>query len=103
MDCFVASLLAMTTEYDLVPSAAFLTGPSGWRVCVRKKMAPCGAISVSCSVGVMTLLDNHHLVGAMMAPASVQAEVPMFAELGARTHVMMMGAALDHDGLSACN
>jgi len=39
----------------------------------------------------------------MMAPASVQAEVPMFAELGARTHVMMMGSALDHDSLSACN
>ena len=30
VDCVVASLLAMTTEYDLVPSAAFLTGPSGW-------------------------------------------------------------------------
>jgi hypothetical protein len=52
----------------------------------------------------MTFLDNHHLVGAMMAPASVLAEVPMLAELGARTHVMMMiAAALDHDGLSACN
>src|ERR1700675_4735191 len=66
-------------------------------------MAPCGAISVSSSVGVMTLLDSHHLVGAMMTPASVHAEVPMFAELGARTHLMMMGTALDHDGLSACN
>jgi len=66
-------------------------------------MAPCGAISVSSSVYVMTLLDNHHFVGAMMAPASVQAEVPMFAELGTRTHLMMMGTALDHDGLSACN
>ena len=66
-------------------------------------MAPCGAISVSPSVGAMTLLDNHHLVSVVMAPASVQAEVPMFAELGARTHVMMMGTALDHDGLSACN
>jgi hypothetical protein len=51
----------------------------------------------------MTLPDNHDLVGAMMAPASVQAEVPMLPELGARTHVMMMGTALDHDGLSACN
>jgi hypothetical protein len=53
----------------------------------------------------MTLLDNHHLVGAVMTPASVQAEVPMFAELGARPHVMMMGTgtALDHDGLSARN
>jgi hypothetical protein len=68
-----------------------------------KKMAPCGAISMSSSVDVMTLLDNHHLVGAMMAPASVQAEVPMLTELGARTHVMMMETALDHDGLSACN
>jgi hypothetical protein len=52
---------------------------------------------------MMTLLDNHHLVGAVMTPASVQAEVPMFAELGARTHLMLMGTALDHDGLSACN
>ena len=65
-------------------------------------MAPCGAISVLSSIGVMTLLDNHHLVGAMMAPASVQAEVPMFAELGTRAH-LMMGTALDHDGLSAGN
>ena len=65
-------------------------------------MAPFGAISVS-SVRVMTPLDDHHLVSAMMAPASVQAEVPMFAELGASTHLMMMGTALDHDGLSACD
>ena len=65
-------------------------------------MAPCGAISVS-SVRVMTPLDDHHLVSAMMAPASVQAEVPVFAELGASTHLMMMGTALDHDGLSICN
>src|SRR6266403_5450684 len=68
-----------------------------------RKMAPCGAISVSSSVHVMTLLDNHHFVGAMMTPASVQAEVPMFAELGTRAHLMMMGTALDHDGLSAGN
>src|SRR6266481_3194046 len=54
-------------------------------------MAPCGAISVLSSIGVMT------------APASVPAEVPMFAELGARPHGMMMGTALDHDGLSICN
>jgi len=66
-------------------------------------MAPCVAISVSSSVRVMTLLDDHHLVGAMMAPASVQAEVPMFAELSARTHLVMMGTALDHDGLGAGN
>jgi hypothetical protein len=64
-------------------------------------MAPCGAISVS-SVRVMTPLDDHYLVSAMMAPASVQAEVPVFAELGASTH-MMMGTALDHDSLSACD
>jgi hypothetical protein len=51
----------------------------------------------------MTPLDDHHLVSVMMAPASVQAEVPVFAELGASTHLMMMGAALDHDGLSACD
>src|SRR5258705_13444722 len=71
---------------------------------VQKKMAPCGAISVSSSVGVMTLLDDHDLVGAMMAPATVT----MLAELGARPEVMaivkvMTIAALDHDGLGACN
>jgi hypothetical protein len=27
----------------------------------------------------------------------------MFAELGARTHLVMMGTALDHDGLGAGN
>src|SRR5258705_12745740 len=75
---------------------------------VQKKMAPCGAISVSSSVGVMTLLDDHHLVGVMMAPAPVPATVTMLAELGARPEVMAIAkvmtiAALDHDGLGACN
>jgi hypothetical protein len=51
----------------------------------------------------MTPLDDHYLVSVMMAPASVEAEVPVLAELGTSTHLMMMGAALDHDGLSACD
>jgi hypothetical protein len=50
----------------------------------------------------MTPLDDHHLV-VMMAPASVQAEVTVFAEFGAGTHLMMMGTALDHDSLGACD
>src|SRR5260370_27005715 len=68
----------------------------------ERKMAPFGAISVSSSVFVMALLDDHHLVGVLMAPASVQAEVSMLAELGARAQSMML-AALDHDGLGAFN
>src|SRR6266436_502529 len=71
-------------------------------------MAPCGAISVSSSVGMMTLLDDHHLVGVVMAPASVPAEVTMLAELSTRSEVLTIAevmtiAALDHDSLSACN
>src|SRR6476646_5512483 len=68
-------------------------------------MAPCGAISVSSSIGVMTLLDDHDLLGVAMAPASVPAAVPVFAELGASTGMMiavMIAAAFDHDGLSTC-
>ena len=71
-------------------------------------MAPCGAISVSSTVDVMTLIDDHHPVGVMMAPAPVPATVTMLAELGARPEVkaiakVMTIAALDHDGLGACN
>ena len=56
----------------------------------------------------MTLLDDYHLVGVMMAPAPVPATVTMLAELGAGAEVMAIAkvmtiAALDHDGLGACN
>jgi hypothetical protein len=90
MDCFVASLLAMTANM----------------VCAyARKMAPCGAISVSSSVVVMMSMldDNDPAVMVAMAPAFVPAEVAMVAELGAGAEMMMFAAAPDHDVLGACN
>jgi hypothetical protein len=72
---------------------------------IKKKMAPCGAISVSSSVFVMmTMLDDHDpSVMVAMAPAFVPAAIAMVAEFGTRAEMMMVAAALDHDVLGTCN
>src|ERR1700676_2337352 len=70
----------------------------------QEKWPLTGPFSCHVSIFVMTLLDDHHLVGVVMTPAAMHAEVPMFAELGTRTKKMMLvGTALDHDGLGARN
>jgi len=80
-------------------------------------MAPCGAIPVSALVDATMLLDNHGLVGMVMAPAFVPPAITMHAEFGTRAKAMLaeFGARteamitevpivlLDHDGFSACN
>src|ERR1700674_724737 len=70
----------------------------------KEKWPLTGPFSCHVSIFVMTLLDDRHLVGVVMAPAAMRAEVPMLAELGTRTKKMMLvGTALDHDGLGARN
>jgi len=85
LDCFVATLLAMTA---------------------RKRMAPCGAIPVSALVFV-AMFDDHDPV-AMMPPTLMPAAVAMLAEF-AMVAVFSTGAVAimvtmpDDRGLSAGN
>src|ERR1035437_1405615 len=55
------------------------------------------------SVFVTTMLDDDDIPVVMVAPSMIAMHLGTIAmHLGARAKVMMV-AALDHDGLSACN
>src|ERR1043166_7161143 len=70
-----------------------------------KRMPPCGAILVpECRDSIAAFADHDAVAVAMMPPATVPAIVAMHAILRPRAFpVVMVAAALDHDGLRACN
>src|SRR5437016_8934606 len=68
-------------------------------------MAPKGAIHVSNVRELVAVLADHDTIPvAMMPPAAMPAIVAMHAIFRPRVFpTVMMTAALDHDGLGACN
>src|SRR6476661_1169692 len=59
-----------------------------------------GPFSVEAFASVTMLLDDHDLV-VMTMPAAVT--MPIAAHFSARTIAVVITAALDHNGLRACN